>query len=226
MSNVLIVISGPSGSGKSTVIKNLLARRSNAKQISTYTTRPPREGEKNGEQYNFISKREYLTLLNENKLMACSKIENDFYGMPLLEDRLQEGENIDYLIDMGVSGGLEIKERFPQTIMIYLIPETQEQLLIQRGDRGKTRQARGLKQIEKVTDSKKYKWLVRNGDLDRTLEKVEAIIDYTRKRRLGKLSPEDLVKSKDILTGLILSSAENIEFLRNFYNIERERGMI
>ena len=110
--------------------------------------------------------------------------------------------------------------------MIYLIPETQEQLLIQRGDRGKTRQARGLKQIEKVTDSKKYKWLVRNGDLDRTLEKVEAIIDYTRKRRLGKLSPEDLVKSKDILTGLILSSAENIEFLRNFYNIERERGMI
>lgn len=46
MSNLLIVISGPSGSGKSTVIKNLLARRNNAKQISTYTTRLPREGEK------------------------------------------------------------------------------------------------------------------------------------------------------------------------------------
>ena len=223
MSNLLIVISGPSGSGKSTVIKNLLARRNNAKQISTYTTRPPREGEKNGEQYNFISKREYLTLLNDDKLMACSKIEKDFYGMPLLEDILQEGDNIDYLIDMGVSGGLEIKERFPQAIMIYLIPETQEQLLMQRGNRGKTRQARGLKQIEKVTNSKKYKWLVRNGDLDRTLEHVEDIIDYTRKRKSGKLIQEDLVKSKDILTGLILSSDENTEFLRNFYNNGRER---
>lgn len=63
---------------------------------------------KNGEQYNFISKREYLTLLNDDKLMACSKIEKDFYGMPLLEDILQEGDNIDYLIDMGVSGGRKI----------------------------------------------------------------------------------------------------------------------
>ena len=107
--------------------------------------------------------------------------------------------------------------------MIYLIPETQEQLLMQWGNRGKTRQARGLKQIEKVTNSKKYKWLVKNGDLDGTLEHVEAIIDYTRKRKSGKLIQEDLVKSKDILTGLILSSDENTELLKNFYNNERER---
>ena len=82
-------------------------------------------GEIDGRQYNFISPKEYLKLLNEKKLMACSRIEHNYYGLPLLEDNFQEINGMDFLIDMGVSGGLEIMERYPETIMIYLIPKTE-----------------------------------------------------------------------------------------------------
>lgn len=155
----LYVISGPSGSGKSEIIKRILNERKNVNRISTYTTRVPREGERNGEQYNFITTKEYLELLNNKKLMACSRIENDYYGAPIVSDKARNES--DMIMDMGVSGGIEIKNKYPKTIMIYLIPETEEQLLRQRGDRGKTRQSRAEKQIQDVLDSRKYKWLVK-----------------------------------------------------------------
>ena len=62
MENLLVVISGPSGSGKSETIKRILNKRDNIKRLSTYTTRKPRENEKAGEQYNFISVEEYFKL--------------------------------------------------------------------------------------------------------------------------------------------------------------------
>lgn len=222
MNNLLVVISGPSGSGKSTIIRNLLENRDNAKQISTYTTRSPRTGEVNGEQYNFISQREYLKLLNDNKLMACSRIENDYYGMPVLEDMLTNYHGKDLLIDMGVSGGLEIKENFHEAVMIYVIPKTEEQLIRQRGDRGKTRQSRGIKQIERVLNTKKYEWLVINDNLEETIQKVEDILDYIRKRRFEDISNEEKTEYYNLLKESKITNEKNIEFLSSFYNRDKE----
>lgn len=222
MNNLLVVISGPSGSGKSTIIQNLLRNRNNASQISTYTTRSPRAGEINGEQYNFISPKEYLELLNANKLMACSKIESDYYGMPLLEDKLEENDNKDFLIDMGVSGGLEIKERFPETVMIYVIPKTEEQLLRQRGDRGKTRQSRGIKQIQRVLKTRKYDWLVINENLEETIQNVEDILNFMRKRKFGNISNDEMRDYKRALKGLLFLDEQNLDFLNDFYNRDKE----
>lgn len=222
MNNLLVVISGPSGSGKSTIIQNLLRNRNNARQISTYTTRNPRAGEIDGEQYNFISPKEYLDLLNANKLMACSKIENDYYGMPLLEDKLEENNNKDLLIDMGVSGGLEIKEKFPETVMIYVIPKTEEQLLRQRGDRGKTRQSRGVKQIQRVLKTRKYDWLVINENLEETIQNVEEILNFMRKRRFGDISNDEMRVYKGTLKGLLFLDEQNIKFLTDFYDRDKE----
>ncbi len=222
LNNLLVVISGPSGSGKSTIIKNLLERRNNAEQISTYTTREPRVGESREKQYKFISDREYLELLKSNKLMACSKIENDYYGMPVLEDKLNENNNKDLLIDMGVSGGLEIKEKFPETVMIYVIPETEEQLLRQRGARGKTRQSRGLKQIERIMESKSYDWLVINGDLEETIGNIENILDFMRKKKFGDIGEEERKIYREKLGKLVFLNEKNIKFLNDFYNRDKE----
>ena len=190
LDNLVVVISGPSGSGKSTVIQEILSKKKNTAQISTYTTREPRVGEIDGRQYNFISPKEYLKLLNEKKL----------------------------------SGGLEIKERYPETIMIYLIPKTEEQLLKQRGNRGKIRQERGIKQIEEVLKSRKYDWLVVNEKLQETVENVEIIMDFMRKKKFGKISKDEMKWYKSKLKGLIFFEKENIEFLTKFYN--RDRGGI
>ena len=79
MDNLLVVISGPSGGGKGTIINELLTRDENYKRVSTYTTRPMREGEKNGEQYYFITEEEYKKLKSQGKLMACSTIDGYHY---------------------------------------------------------------------------------------------------------------------------------------------------
>ena len=158
MNNLLVVISGPSGSGKGETIKRILSERADFKRISTYTTRQQRDGEKDGEQYNFISCEEYLKLLDAQKLMACSKIENTYYGAPIIDDSIFDKDKQKAIIDIGVSGGMEIKKKNPDAVMIYLIPETEEQLIRQRGNRGKIRQARGIKQIQDLLSSNKYEW--------------------------------------------------------------------
>ena len=71
-------------------------------------------GEIDGRQYNFISPKEYLKLLNEKKLMACSRIEHNYYGMPLLEEKLQENNGMDLLIDMGSKWRIGNKGTIPR----------------------------------------------------------------------------------------------------------------
>ena len=200
MNNLIIVISGPSGSGKSEVVKRILKGRKDVSQISTYTTRKPRDGEENSTQYNFISHRQYLELLKNNQLMAGSKIDGEYYGAPILDDVLKKYDNQVFLMDIGVTGGFEIKDKYPETVMIYLIPLTENQLLIQRGNRGKSRQARAKKQIERILSNDKYEWLVKN---------VIDIIDYERDKTL---------EFNENLKSMKFRTKENLEFLQNFYN--------
>lgn len=219
MKNLLIVISGPSGSGKSEVIKRVLNEKSDIQRISTYTTRKPREGEVSGEQYNFISAKEYLKLLDSKQLIACSRIEDTYYGTPVLDEALNGDQNKDFIIDMGVSGGLEIKEKYPEAVMIYIIPETEEQLLKQRGNRGPTRQARGIKQIQDVLSSNKYEWLVKNGKIDETVKKVELIIGFVHKLRQMGLSEKEQKMYEILKKEMSINSPQNREFLTSFYQI-------
>lgn len=222
MNNLLVVISGPSGSGKSEIIKRILNRRNDVKRISTYTTRKPRKNENNKEQYNFISIEEYLKLFDSNKLMACSRIENDYYGAPIIDENLNKDNKKAVLIDIGVRGGIEIKKIYPETIMIYLIPETEEQLLRQRGDRGKTRQTRAIKQIQDVLESNQYEWLVKNKNIEDTVKKVELIIDFVHKIKYNGLTDNENKMYNKLLWDMSISSPKNITFLEQFYQIREE----
>ena len=221
MGNLLIVISGPSGSGKSETIKRILNRRKDFERISTYTTRAPRKNEVNGEQYNFITIEEYLKLFDSKSLIACSRIENDYYGAPRI-DKINEEQNKKMIIDIGVSGGIEIKKAYPEAVMIYVIPETEEQLLKQRGNRGKTRQARGIKQIQNLLSSNEYEWLVKNGDIEETVKKVELIVDFINKMKSTGLTKKEEKMYNKLLEKMSIYSPENIKFLEQFYQIREE----
>lgn len=209
MNNLIIVISGPSGSGKSEVVKRILKERKDVSQIATYTTRKPRDGEENSTQYNFISHRQYLELLKNNQLMAGSKIDGEYYGAPILDDVLKKYDNQVFLMDIGVTGGFEIKDKYPETVMIYLIPLTENQLLSQRGNRGKSRQARAKKQIERILSNNKYEWLVKNDIIEETVQNVMDIIDYEINKPL---------EINENLKSMKFRTKENLEFLQNFYN--------
>ena len=129
MDNLVVVISGPSGSGKSTVIQEILSKKKNTAQISTYTTREPRVGEIDGRQYNFISPKEYLKLLNEKKLMVIDNLKLDNFktktGVELLNNlkldgkvlfvASEEAENL-YMATRNLNNVLVL---FPDEINVY-----------------------------------------------------------------------------------------------------------
>ena len=88
INNILVTITGASGAGKSTIIKELVKRNPEKYlQIPTYTTRTLRLGEKQGEQHYFIQKEEYQKLKQKKKMLACSTVENEFYGVPKIDLR-------------------------------------------------------------------------------------------------------------------------------------------
>ena len=94
--------------------------------------------------------------------------------------------------------------------------------LISKGVKVKYQES-ALKKIERILETRKYDWLVINGSLEETIEKVELILNFMRKRRFGDISNDEIKFYKKELGGLVFLNAQNIEFLTNFYNRDKEK---
>ena len=132
---LLIVISGPAGSGKGTVCSHLLKTGDFAFSVSA-TTRAPRPGEQNGINYHFISKEEFISRINDGDMLEYTEYCGNFYGTPKKEAEavLDSGKNL--ILEIEVEGARNVKEKYPEAILILLLPPsfaTQEQRLRGRG---------------------------------------------------------------------------------------------
>ena len=125
---LLIVISGPSGVGKGTVCKELLASGSDLHLSVSDTTRSPREGEKNGINYSFITKEQFLTKIDEGAYLEWAEVYGNFYGTPkaAVENNLKNG--VDTLLEIDTQGASLIKECFPDGVFIFIAPPDYETL--------------------------------------------------------------------------------------------------
>ena len=176
----IVIISGPSGSGKTTVCKLLVQNRHVKKSVSV-TTRPPRHDEKNGESYYFISTAEFEDMIQRNELAEYATYCGYYYGTPIkaLQEALRD--EILYLLEIEVQGALQIKEKFPEAISIFLLPpdkNTLGQRLIQRNTNKEDDMALRLKTAEKELEYKdKYDYRVVNDDLEVTINTIRKILN-------------------------------------------------
>ena len=133
---ILIVVSGFSGSGKGTIMKELLQRYDNYALSISATTRQPREGEVDGREYFFKTREEFEKMIAKDELIEYAKYVNNYYGTPkaYVQEQLHAGKDV--ILEIEIQGALKVKEKFPETLLLFVTPPTASELkkrLVGRG---------------------------------------------------------------------------------------------
>ena len=122
-----MIISGPSGVGKGTIVDKLLERREDVVESVSCTTRAPRDGEVDGREYFFITKEEFLRRIDEIGFLEYDAHFENYYGTPLafVNETLKEKSVI---LEIDVNGGLISKKAFPEAVLVFIMPPSEEEL--------------------------------------------------------------------------------------------------
>jgi len=175
---MIIVISAPSGTGKTTICRKLLEEFPDMGFSVSYTTRKPREGEIEKGEYRFVSITDFQRMIEEDEFVEWVKIFGDYYGTP--RKALEEAKNCDLLLDIDVVGGKRIKALYPQSLLIFLVPPSMEEL----SRRLRMRKTEGEEKIEErlskasfeIKEGKGYDYVVVNETPEKTISLIKEII--------------------------------------------------
>lgn len=184
MKGMLVIISGPSGSGKGTVVKKL-----NYSLSISVTTRKMREGEQNGVDYFFCPEEEFIRMRENNELLEHAVYVGKYYGTPrrYVEEQISEGKVV--VLEIEVNGALQVKEKFPDAVLIFLIPPTMDELARRLAFRNtedlleiEDRMNRALEEIKLIDQ---YDYLVINDQLSQTMGEIDKIVaaEYLKPHR-------------------------------------------
>jgi len=176
---VLIIISGPSGSGKGTVVKALPPDLGYALSVSV-TTRPPREGERDTRDYFFRTPEQFAAMRDSDDLLEHASFVGHFYGTPrfYVEEKINEGKIV--VLEIDVNGALQVKEKYPDSVLIFLMPPTLDELksrLIGRGtEDSETIERRYKKAYDEIGLIDQYDYLVINDEVPNAVDRINLIV--------------------------------------------------
>ncbi len=185
---LLIVISGPTAVGKDAVIKLMFARRFPIHFVVTATNRPRRPEEVDGVDYNFVSTGRFEEMIANNELIEYSWVYNAYKGIPRKQVVEAFASGKDVILRIDTQGAQKIRRLFPDSVQIFLIPRTEEELKERIRKRGTENEAEiqgrlaMAKEELKCISSFDYLVVNENDYLERTISAIEAIIDAEHHR--------------------------------------------
>ncbi len=186
----LIVISGFSGVGKGTVVKRLVSDFGYNLSVSA-TTRSPRDGEVNGREYYFMDRSEFENLIDYGGFIEWTQYVENYYGTPkkYVEEGLEAGRDI--ILEIEVMGALNVKEQFPDALLIFISAPSIAELKNRLAGRGTESEETIIKRLEKATeeaeDMDKYDYVIVNDDLEECIRTVDSVIKSYGCRRDNQL---------------------------------------
>ena len=178
----LIIITGPSGVGKGTVIKEVLSMNSKFWLSISATTRKARLGEIDGEHYYFLSKEKFREMITDNLLLEWAEFAGNFYGTPLesITTKIDKGNKV--ILEIEVEGARQIKEKFPNSLSIFLMPPNINELENRIRNRDTEDEESIIRRLERsrfeISCSKDFDFVITNEDLHKTINKVYEIINF------------------------------------------------
>ena len=177
---ILVVVSGFSGAGKGTLMKELLKRYDNYALSVSATTRQPREGEKDGEDYFFVNREYFQQMIEEGRLVEYAQYVNHYYGTPrdYVEKKMAEGKDV--ILEIEIQGALKVKKRFPDALLIFVTPPSAGELrrrLVGRGTETiEVINARLRRAAEEASGMEAYDYLLINDEIDKCVEQMHQLI--------------------------------------------------
>lgn len=177
---LLIVVSGPSGTGKGTVCGKLLAETPQLAYSISATTRQPREGEIDGENYYFISREKFEEEIAAGGFLEYADVYGNYYGTPLkkIEERLNAGQDI--LLEIDTQGALNVMKKCPEGIFIFLLPPSMAELerrIRGRGSETPETLARRMGAAKaEIAAGRKYTYVVVNTTVNMAVKNIQSIL--------------------------------------------------
>ncbi len=180
----LVVLSSPSGGGKTTICRKILKKHKDYLYSVSATTRTKRKNEKEGKDYFFLSENQFNQVRKKKELVEWAKVHGEYYATlkKFVDQTEREGKTALFVLD--VQGGMAIKKKYPESVLIFLLPPSLEELkrrLIQRGTDNTGEIKKRLKAaLKEIKFWSKYDYVVINKSLEETVKVVEKIVEAER----------------------------------------------
>ncbi|MBN2591773.1 MAG: guanylate kinase [Sedimentisphaerales bacterium] len=185
----IVIISGPSGVGKSTITKKIVELIDEASLSVSVTTRPKSMTEKDGIDYWFISKEEFQKRIKNGMLLEYANVFGNMYGTPKdkVDEALEAGKIV--ILEIDVQGGKQVKAVYPDAIMIFILPPSDETLSERIENRGRDSSETIEKRLDganaEIASAKQcYEYLVVNEDLQQAIDECVQIIQQLKTKNI------------------------------------------
>lgn len=194
----LIIISGTTCAGKGTIINKLLENNKNLALSISYTSRKPREGEIDGVDYKFITRKQFEEKIKNKDFLEYAKVRyGEYFGTPKeeVDKLLKHGKDV--ILEIDVQGAKQIKEMYPSTVLIFVVAPTMEEVkrrIIKRGKETNQQIVERFKTAYKeLNEIPNYNYIVVNDNIYEAVAKIEAILTSIKCRvdRIEELSMEN-----------------------------------
>ena len=183
---ILIVVSGFSGAGKGTIMKELMKKYDNYALSISATTRNPRPGEEDGREYFFKTVEEFEKMIAKDELIEYAKYVDNYYGTPraYVEEQLKNGKDV--ILEIEIQGALKVREKFPETLLLFVTPPSAKELKSRLVNRGTETmdviEFRMNRAKEEALGMDQYDYLIVNDDLHTCVEEMHQIIQVEHRR--------------------------------------------
>ncbi len=188
---ILIVVSGFSGAGKGTLMKRLMQMYDNYALSVSMTTRLPREGERDGVEYFFTDTERFEETIARDGLIEYARYCDHYYGTPraYVEEQLEQGKDV--ILEIEIQGALKIKEKYPESLLLFVMPPSAGELKRRLSGRGtespEVIDKRMKRACEESEGIEAYDYIVVNDDLNRCTQEIHNLVEAARKTPLRSM---------------------------------------
>jgi len=183
----LFIVCAPSGAGKTTLVDALLARESNIRLSMSYTTRAPREGEKDGVDYHFVDRARFESMIAAGDFLEHARVHDNYYGTSKSWIEREIAGDHDVLLEIDWQGAAQVRKLFPHLVGMFILPPSIEELRRRLQGRGKdsaeTIQRRLAGAREEISHVLEFEYIIVNDRFEQALEEVLSVVRAARVSR-------------------------------------------